>query len=83
MQKPTIYDEQLGKVKVIIDSQSDKIVGFSIVGPHATELIGQGALMIHAGLVANILEDSIAAHPTLSEIIQEALLDAKGQAVYA
>ena len=81
--KAAIYDEQLGKVKVIIESQSDKIVGFSIVGPRATELIGQGALMIHAELTANILEDSIAAHPTLSEIIQEALLDAKGQAVYA
>ena len=81
--KAKIYDEQIGKVKVIVESQSDKIVGFAIVGTYATELIGQGAIMIHAEVTANRIEDIIAAHPTLSETIQDALLAAKGQAVYA
>lgn len=81
--KASIYNERLGKVKVIVEPQSDKIVGFSIVGPRATELIGQGTIMIHAGLTAGMLEDSIAAHPTLSEAVQKALFAAKGQAVYA
>lgn len=81
--KASIYDERLGKVKVIVESHSDKIIGFSIVGPRATELIGQGTIMIHAGLTAGMLEDSIAAHPTLSEAVQKALFAAKGQAVYA
>lgn len=81
--KAVIHDEKIGKIKVIVTSQSDEIVGFSIVGPRATELIGQGAVMIHAGVTAEHMKDLIAAHPTLSEVIEEALLSAKGQAVYA
>ncbi len=67
---------------MIVEPEVDGIVGLSIVGPHATELIGQGTLMIHAELTADILHDFIAAHPTLSEAIHEALLDADGQALH-
>ena len=70
-------------MKVLVEPETDEILGFSIVGPRATELIGQGALMMHAEIASNYLKDSIAAHPTLSEAIQEALLAAKKQAVYA
>lgn len=81
--KALIHNEQMGKVKVIVESQSEEIVGFSIVGHLATELIGQGAVMIQAGLKYKNMIDLIAAHPTLSEAVQEAILAAKNQAVYA
>ena len=81
--KASIYNERQGKVKVIVESQSDKIIGLSIVGPRATELIGQGVAMIHSEATAYGMEGFIAAHPTLSEAVQEALFAAKGQAVYA
>lgn len=80
--KAVIHSEKVGKVKVFVEAETDEILGFSIVGPRATELIGQGALMMHAEIASNYLKDSIAAHPTLSEAIQEALLAAKRQAVY-
>jgi len=52
------------------------------VGPGATELIGQAAVMMHAELTADAMEHFIAAHPTLSETIHEALLQVAGQAVH-
>ncbi|MEC3465203.1 dihydrolipoyl dehydrogenase, partial [Bacillus thuringiensis] len=81
--KALILGEQTGKVKVIVEPKYQEIVGISIIGPHATELIGQGTVMIHTEVTADIMRDYIAAHPTLSEAIHEALLQAVGQAVHA
>lgn len=80
--KALISNEQIGKVKVLIEPQYNEILGFSIVGPHATELIGQGTVMLHAELTTDVIEDLIVAHPTLSESIHEALLSAVGHAVH-
>ncbi|MFI8495598.1 dihydrolipoyl dehydrogenase [Peribacillus butanolivorans] len=80
--KALISNKQIGKVKVVVDPQFNEILGFSIVGPHATEIIGQGTVMLHAEITTDIMEDLIAAHPTLSECIHEALLSVSGQAVH-
>lgn len=80
--KALIANEQAGKVKVMIDPEFGEILGISIVGAHATELIGQGAIMLHAELTADIMENFIVAHPTLSEAVHEALLSAVGHAVH-
>lgn len=81
--KAMILQETLGKVKVLVEPRFQEIVGVSIVGPRATELIGQAALMLHAELTADVVESNIAAHPTLSEALQEALLNATSQALHA
>ena len=81
--KALILGEQTGKVKVIVEPKYQEIVGISIIGPRATELIGQGTVMIHTEVTADIMRDYIAAHPTLSEAIHEALLQAVGHAVHA
>lgn len=81
--KALIIGEQTGKVKVIVEPKYQEIVGISIIGPRATELIGQGTVMIHTEVTADIMRDYIAAHPTLSEAIHEALLQAIGHAVHA
>lgn len=80
--KALISNERIGKVKVIVEPQYNEILGFSIVGPHATELIGQGTVMLHAEMTTDVIEDLIVAHPTLSESIHEALLQAVGHAVH-
>ncbi|EJR63149.1 dihydrolipoyl dehydrogenase [Bacillus cereus VD115] len=80
--KALILGEQTGKVKVIVEPKYQEIVGISIIGPRATELIGQGTVMIHTEVTADIMRDYIAAHPTLSEAIHEALLQAVGHAVH-
>ncbi|SNS88602.1 dihydrolipoamide dehydrogenase [Bacillus sp. OK838] len=81
--KAAISNKLAGKVKVLVNPQYNEILGFSIVGQHATELIGQGTIMLHAEITAEMMEDLVAAHPTLSESIHEALLNVVGQAVHS
>lgn len=50
--KALILGEQMGKVKVIVEPKYQEIVGISIIGPRATELIGQGTVMIHTEVTA-------------------------------
>ncbi|WFA06096.1 dihydrolipoyl dehydrogenase [Bacillus sp. HSf4] len=80
--KALILNQPAGKVKIIADPEYQEIAGVSIVGPGATELIGQASVMMHAELTADSMEHFIAAHPTLSEAIHEALLNTTGQAVH-
>ncbi|AZV41195.1 dihydrolipoamide dehydrogenase [Peribacillus asahii] len=80
--KARISNETIGKVKVLVEPQYNEILGISIVGPHATELIGQGTVMLHAEITTDVLENLIMAHPTLSESIHEALLSTSGHAVH-
>jgi dihydrolipoamide dehydrogenase len=80
--KALILQEQVGKIKVITEPSLQEILGVSIIGPRATELIGQGTLMIYSEMTVDTMEDFIAAHPTLSEAIQEAVRAAAGSAVH-
>ena len=68
-----ILDETEGFIKIISDKKTDKVIGASIIGPRATELIGILTVAISAGLTVSQLRDTIFAHPTLSEAIGEAL----------
>lgn len=81
--KALILGEHTGKVKVLVEPQYNEIIGITIIGPHATELIGQGTIIMHAEMTTDSMENFIAAHPTLSEAIHEALLSALGQPVHS
>ncbi|WP_375088907.1 dihydrolipoyl dehydrogenase [Peribacillus sp. RS7] len=81
--KAILSNKPVGKVKVLVNPQYNEILGFSIVGQHATELIGQGTVMLHAEITVDMIEELVAAHPTLSESIHEALLNVVGQAVHS
>ncbi|KKB44048.1 dihydrolipoyl dehydrogenase [Bacillus thermotolerans] len=80
--KSLIAGQTAGKVKVLVEPQYNEVVGVSIVGAHATELIGQGTVMLQGEMTAESMEHFIAAHPTLSEAIHEALLNTVGEAVH-
>ena len=71
-----------GFIKVLADSE-DKIVGASVVGPHATDLLTELSLVVHLGLTVEQVGDVIHAHPTLSEGLMEALHDVHGECVHA
>jgi len=68
-----ILDETEGFVKIISDKQSEQILGASIIGPRATELIGILTLSLQSHLKISQIRDTIFAHPTLSESINEAV----------
>lgn len=71
-----------GFIKILADKE-DKIIGASIVGPHATDLLTELSLAVHLGLTVEQVGDVIHAHPTLSEGLMEALHDVHGECVHA
>lgn len=60
-----------GLTKLIIDTETERILGVGIVGPGAGDLISEGVLAIEMGANATDIKLSIHPHPTLSETIME------------
>lgn len=79
--KALALGEDKGLVKVIADDKN-VIIGVHILGPHASDLIHEGVLSVQNGLTIYDFEDTIHAHPTLSETFQEAVFDVSGRAVH-
>jgi dihydrolipoamide dehydrogenase len=63
--------ETVGMVKVICHADDGKVLGVHIMGPHAGDLIAEGALAIQLGVTAKDLAHTIHAHPTLPEAVHE------------
>ncbi len=63
-----------GLVKMICEEDSGQILGLFIMGPHATDMIAEGALAIQSGARAEDIVRTIHAHPTLPEAVREAAL---------
>jgi dihydrolipoamide dehydrogenase len=64
-------DHAEGLTKLIIDPETERILGAGITGPGAGELIGEAVLAIEMGATAYDLASSIHPHPTLSETLME------------
>jgi len=60
--------EYSGKMKILTEADSDKIIGVQIVGLHAGELIGSSVMAVNKGMKLSDLAAQIFAYPTLSEI---------------
>jgi dihydrolipoamide dehydrogenase len=58
-----------GLTKILIDPETDTVLGLGIVGPGAGELIAEGVLAIEMGCSARDLTESIHPHPTLGETV--------------
>jgi len=70
--KAMINNDTRGFVKIISDPATGVILGGSIVGRHAAELISVIAVAVTAGLTVTDLVESILVHPALSEALAEA-----------
>lgn len=75
--------ETEGMVKIIAEAESDRILGVFIMGPHATELIAEGALAVNKGITATELAATIHAHPTLAEAVMEAAEAVHGKSIHS
>jgi dihydrolipoamide dehydrogenase len=71
-----------GFVKVIVDAANDRVLGVTIVGPHASDLISEAALAIEMDAEALDIGLTIHPHPTLGEAVMEAAKHALGEAVH-
>jgi dihydrolipoamide dehydrogenase len=61
-----------GMTKLLIDPETDRLLGMAVVGPGAGELIAEGVLALEMAAVSEDLRKSIHPHPTLSETVYEA-----------
>ena len=75
-------NETDGMVKFIADEKYGEILGVHIVGPHATDLIVEGALALRLEATVEEIASTIHAHPTVGEALSEAALDVLGRAIH-
>jgi dihydrolipoamide dehydrogenase len=71
-----------GFVKVVLDADTSEILGIHVVGNGASDMIGEAALAIEMGALADDLGLTIHAHPTLPEALMEAAKAAQGEAIH-
>jgi dihydrolipoamide dehydrogenase len=75
-------DRTDGMTKLILDPDTETILGVGLVGPGAGELIAEGVLAIEMGANATDLKLSIHPHPTLTETLMESAEVFFGQATH-
>ncbi|NLO73268.1 MAG: dihydrolipoyl dehydrogenase [candidate division WS1 bacterium] len=76
--KATVLNEREGFVKLIAEPGTGRMLGGTIVGPKATELIAEVALAVENQLSMEDIADTIHGHPTLNESVGEAALAGLG-----
>ena len=76
-------NDTTGKVKVLADAATDRVLGVHIIGPAAGDLIGEAAAAMNFGATAEDIGRVCHAHPTLPEALKEAALAVGGGAIHA
>jgi len=71
-----------GMAKIVVDGDTDEILGVHIIAPEASSLIGEAALAIELMATAEDLDMVIHPHPTISEILMEAAGNVHKRAIH-
>ncbi|MFZ5518204.1 MAG: dihydrolipoyl dehydrogenase [Candidatus Zhuqueibacterota bacterium] len=74
--------ETEGLTKVVSDGQTGTVLGVHIIGPHASDLIAEGALAVESASHVDDLMLTIHAHPTLTEGVGEAAEAVENKAIH-
>jgi dihydrolipoamide dehydrogenase len=74
--------ETEGFIKVISDATTDAVLGVHIIGPTASELIGEAVIAMEFGASAEDIARTVHAHPTLAEGMHEAALGVDGRMIH-
>jgi dihydrolipoamide dehydrogenase len=75
-------DRPDGVTKLILEPETDRILGVGMAGARAGELISEGALAVEMGATARDLAETVHPHPTLSETLMEAAENFYGTATH-
>jgi dihydrolipoamide dehydrogenase len=76
-------DHTEGFVKVVADRESKILLGVTMVGPEASDLIAEATLALEMGAYVEDVALTVHAHPTLAEAFMEASKAALGEAIHA
>ncbi|MGQ9523585.1 MAG: dihydrolipoyl dehydrogenase [Armatimonadota bacterium] len=71
-----------GMVKVVADARYGEVLGVHMVGPHVTDMISEAVVAMQSEATVEEIGRAVHPHPTLSEALMEAALDAMGQAIH-
>lgn len=74
--------ETEGRVKVLSDAATDRVLGVHILGPHAGDLIAEAAVAIAFHASSEDIARASHAHPTLAEALKEAAMAVSGHAIH-
>ena len=80
--KALILNGGEGLVKIIAGKEFGEILGMHIIGPRATDLICEGALAIEGEMTLDEIIATIHSHPTVTETMREAALQAEKRAIH-
>ncbi len=80
--KATIAGERDGFVKIVTDDRTGEILGIHMIGPDVTELLAEGVAARYLEGTVMELGSAVHSHPTLSEAVKEAALDALGRVLH-
>ncbi len=79
--KAIIGGEYEGFAKVIGHAETDQTLGVHLIGPHATDLIGEASVALYLEAAPWEIGSATHAHPTLSEILGEAAMAVDGRSI--
>lgn len=80
--KAMCMGEEIGFLMIVVDKKTDLILGATCVGHEAPELISEVTVAIQHGITATQLGHTIHSHPTISEMVLEAVEDVHGMAIH-
>ncbi|GAB1473377.1 hypothetical protein MASR2M69_08180 [Bacteroidota bacterium] len=80
--KASAAGERDGFVKLLIDPETDKILGAHLVGANVTEMLSGIVVARTMGATAKDIMHSIHPHPTMSEAIMEAAAASHGEVIH-
>lgn len=80
--KAIVYGESDGFVKMIMDEESNDLLGVHMIGPHVTDMISEAGLALVLNATPWEIGKTIHPHPTLSEIMGEVSLTLEDQAIH-
>ena len=81
--KALVFGESDGFVKMIVDEETDDLLGVHMIGPHVTDLISEAGLARVLDATPWEIAHTIHPHPSLSEAIGEAALASLGIAIHS
>jgi dihydrolipoamide dehydrogenase len=71
-----------GRVKILADKATDRVLGVHIIGPRAGDLIAEAAMAMEFGASSEDIARTCHAHPTLAECVKEAALAVDGRTIH-
>lgn len=71
-----------GRVKILADAQTDRVLGVHIIGARAGDVIAEAAAAMEFGASSEDIARTCHAHPTLAEAVHEAALAVDGRAIH-